>query len=233
MGVILEVNHLKVSYKKEDVIKDVSFFVEEDTIVGIVGESGCGKSTLAKTILGLHKQYKGSIVSNISYAQMVFQDPYSSLNPKKTILFSLMEPLLAAGEKDKKRREEKAYEMLEKVGLSKEEGKKYPSQLSGGQRQRVCIGIALIRKPELLIADEAVSALDVTIQKQILELLLKLQKEFHITILFISHDMRVVYQICEKMIVMKEGKIVEEGFVKEIFENPKSNYTKELIDAII
>ena len=167
--------------------------------------------------------------------QMIFQDPYSSLNPTKTIGWLLEEPLRAVGKLDEslamtaEDRRAAAYDMLHKVGLEDKYFGRKPSQLSGGQRQRISIGQALITGPGLIVADEPVSALDVTIQAQIMELMQKLQEEMQLSYLFISHDINVVYKMCDRIMVMKEGKIVEIGGTEEIFSNPRQQYTKTLL----
>ncbi len=174
-------------------------------------------------------------MSTIPSAQMVFQDPYSSLNPTKTIGWLLQEPLRAAGALDhslamsKSDREAAAYDMLRRVGMDERYFHRRPSELSGGQRQRVSIAQALITNPGFIIADEPVSALDVTIQAQIMELFLKLQEEMRLACLFISHDINVVYRMCDRIMVMKEGHIIEIGKTEEVFGQPREDYTKLLL----
>ena len=241
-NIILSVKNLNVTFAEQtggvfskrnehSVLKDVTFSVKEGEILGLLGESGCGKSTLAKTILGLNKQYSGEILTSVTYPQMVFQDPYGSLNPSRTIRFHLMEPLKMRTNMTRAEMEERSVEMIQKVGLTPEFLDRYPAELSGGQRQRICIAQALMVQPQILIADEPVSALDVTIQAQILELLSSLHKEMGLTILFISHDLRVVYQICDRVMVMKSGQIVESGPVDEVYFSPKEEYTKQLLSS--
>ena len=247
--VILDVQHVNVSYmdggnslfssnKKKQIIFDANFQIKKGEILGLVGESGCGKTTLSKAILGMNKEVEGKILHYSNKPQMVFQDPYSSLNPTKTIGWLLQEPLRAAATYDKQfimtkeEREEAAMEMLKKVGLSEKYFYRKPSQLSGGQRQRVSIGQALITRPGLVIADEPVSALDVTIQAQIMELLRKLQAEMGISFLFISHDMNVMFQMSDRVMVMKEGRIVEIGDTLEVFDHPTDDYTKKLLNEL-
>jgi ABC-type glutathione transport system ATPase component len=238
---ILEVSHLQVSYpcsrktpfekkKSIQVLKDISFSMQKGEILGLVGESGSGKTTLARAVLGLIP-YKGEIKTKVKSPQMVFQDPYGSLNPSKKIGWILEEPLRLKGGMGKQERLEKAVLMLEKVGLDEKFMDRYPRQLSGGQRQRVCIAAALMLEPEFLIADEPVSALDVTIQAQILELFQKIQKEMGLTILFISHDLRVVYRMCGRVLIMQQGELVESGTVEEVYFHPKSAYTEKLLQA--
>ena len=177
------------------------------------------------------KDYDGQIIHHTDHPQMVFQDPFSSLNPSKTIGWILEEPLRINNIGDKLYRKGQAIEFLKKVGLGEEYINRKPHQLSGGQRQRVCIAQALILKPRFIIADEPVSALDVTIQAQILDLLNEVKETCDLSYLFISHDLNVVYQCCDKVIVMKKGHIVEQNTVDEIFDNPQHDYTKQLLAA--
>lgn len=239
---ILEVDNLNVYYKNkgrkdnalQHVLHDVSFCMKKGEILGLVGESGCGKTTLAKAILGMQKRFDGSIKLDCDNPQMVFQDPYGSLNPSKKIGWILEEPLRMKKGDKKLTREQRIKlvdEMLEKVGLDVKVKEHYPSELSGGQRQRIAIAAALLCDTTFLIADEPVSALDVTIQAQIIKLLLKLQQELGISILFISHDLRVVYQMCDRVMIMQNGVILEQGEVEEIYQNPKSEYTQLLLEA--
>ncbi|WP_251205163.1 dipeptide ABC transporter ATP-binding protein [Acetatifactor aquisgranensis] len=221
--------------KKEWVVSGADFEIYPGESLGLVGESGCGKTSLSKAILGMNCHIQGEIRHHSIRPQMIFQDPYSSLNPTKTIGWLLQEPLRAAGALDKSRAMTKgdmvaaAYDMLRKVGLEESYFSRRPSQLSGGQRQRVSIGQALITSPGFLVADEPVSALDVTIQAQIMELLQRLQQEMHLAYLFISHDINVVYRMCDRIMVMKEGRIIEIGETEEIFEHPREDYTKLLL----
>ena len=239
---ILEVDSLNVYYKNkgrkdgalQHVLHDVSFCMNRGEILGLVGESGCGKTTLAKAILGMQKRFDGSIRLDCVNPQMVFQDPYGSLNPAKKIGWILEEPLrMKKGDKKltQEQRVSRVDEMLEKVGLDCKVKEHYPSELSGGQRQRIAIAAALLCDTTFLIADEPVSALDVTIQAQILRLLLKLQRELGISILFISHDLRVVYQMCDRVMIMQKGVILEQGAVDAVYQNPQSDYTRLLLEA--
>ena len=237
---VLQVNHVDVVYddnagffrKKPGfhAVKDVSFAIEQGEIMGLVGESGCGKSTLSKAILGM-QPYTGEITHFTKRPQMVFQDPYGSLNPAKTVGWIVEEPLRAYGKYDAPERKRRVMDMLERVGLGAEYADRRPRELSGGQRQRVGIAVALIQRPRFIIADEPVSALDVTIQAQILELLLELHRDLSLSYLFISHDLNVIYQICDRVMVMKSGRIIESGDVEEVFDHPKEDYTKKLLAA--
>ncbi|WP_204790665.1 ABC transporter ATP-binding protein [Oscillibacter sp. CU971] len=216
---------------RQEVLHDVTFDVRHGEILGLVGESGTGKSTLAKTILGMVKPDRGTVTHYTKRPQMIFQDPYSSLNPFYSVEWTLEEPLRVYGKYNKAERKRRVREMLERVELRPECLGAKPSELSGGQRQRVSIAAALIRRPKFLIADEPVSALDVTIQAQILDLLRALRQELDLSYLFISHDLNVVYQLCDRVLVMKSGRIVEQGTVDEIFDHPKEDYTKQLLAA--
>ena len=221
--------------KGQCVVWDADFEIYSGESLGLVGESGCGKTSLSKAILGINPCVEGEIIHASIRPQMVFQDPYSSLNPTKTIGWLLQEPLRAAGALDrslamtKADREAAAYDMLRRVGMDERYFHRRPSELSGGQRQRVSIAQALITNPGFLIADEPVSALDVTIQAQIMELFLKLQEEMHLACLFISHDINVVYRMCDRIMVMKDGHIIEIGETEEVFGNPREDYTKLLL----
>ena len=215
----------------QEVLHDVSFDVRNGEILGLVGESGTGKSTLARTILGMVSPDQGEVRHYTKRPQMIFQDPYSSLNPAYSVEWILEEPLRIYGKYDKEERRRRVREMLERVELPKECLKARPAELSGGQRQRVSIATALIQRPRFLIADEPVSALDVTIQAQILRLLKDLRDELDLSYLFISHDLNVVYQLCDRVLVMKSGRIVEQGQVDEIFDHPKEDYTRQLLAA--
>lgn len=243
---ILEITDLNVYYqdgsnslfgqkKKRCVVEKVSFDMKKGETLGLVGESGCGKTSLCKAILGMNKDIQGHVVHYSQRPQMIFQDPYSSLNPSKTIGWLLQEPLRAAARLNASRRmtkgdmEAAAYDMLHRIGISEKYFHRKPSQLSGGQRQRISIGQALITQPGLVIADEPVSALDVTIQAQIMELMCRLQEELQLSYLFISHDINVIYKMSDRIMVMKEGKIIEIGVRDELFYHPKKEYTKVLL----
>ena len=179
-------------------------------------------------ILGFIRPDEGEIISQVDHPQMIFQDPFSSLNPAKKISWILEEPLRMQ-KVPKEERKKRVLAMAERVGLSAEHLKRRPYELSGGQRQRVSIAAALIQGSRLILADEPVSALDVTIQKQIMELMVQLQEELQLSILFISHDLNVIYQMCDRVLVMKEGRIVENAETEELFAHPQNDYTKELL----
>lgn len=256
---VLQVRDLKVYYpgersffkKKAEPFKavdGVSFSVSKGETLGLVGESGCGKTTLGRAILQLVPAASGKIILDgkdllkmpakeitalRKDLQIVFQDPYGSLNPRITIGDAIAEPILVHNiETSNRKRKDKVVELLEKVNLKAEHFNRYPHQFSGGQRQRICIARALALHPSFLIFDESVSALDVSVQAQVLNLLNDLKEEFQFTSVFISHDLSVVRYICDRIMVMQKGKIVEEGIAEEVYFNPKQEYTKRLIDAV-
>ena len=256
---LLEIRNLRVQFPvKKNIfgkatqyfkaVDDVSFTVQQGDIVGLVGESGCGKTTLGRTILQLIKPTSGKILlegkdltetdaallrTMRKNLQIVFQDPYGSLNPRITIGDAILEPLkvhaVLAGNKQRK---EKVMELLEKVSLDTDHFNRYPHQFSGGQRQRICIARALALNPSFLIFDESVSALDVSVQAQVLNLLNDLKQEFGFTAIFISHDLSVVHYICNRILVMHKGKIVEAGDADQVYYHPKNEYTQTLVNAI-
>ena len=238
---VLELRNVNICYRERGtalkrrknitVARDVSFTLHRGETLALVGGSGSGKSTIARAITGINKNYTGTIVKTDPNIQMVFQDPAGSLNPAHRIEWILEEPLKIAGGMTREERKERVRAQMRLVHLDEELLDRFPSQLSGGQRQRVCIAAALIRNPKILIADEPVSALDVTIQTEILALLRDLQKELSLSVIFISHDLRTVYQLCDNIVILKEGKIVEQGDVDEIYMHPKDAYTKKLLKA--
>lgn len=208
---ILEVKHVNAYYKegktRRQILEDISFTLFEGEIVGLVGESGSGKSTLCKCVLGLLKDYEGKVIHYTQRPQMVFQDPFSALNPRKTIGWILEEPLRIKGGFTRQERREKAEEMLKRVHLPEEFYGRYPRELSGGQRQRVSIALALITGTKFILADEPLSALDVTVQTQIIALLKELQEKEKICYLFVSHDLDVVSMLCGRVLFLQDGKV--------------------------
>lgn len=229
-------------------VDDVTLNVRKGRTLGLVGESGCGKTTLGRTVLRLIEPTGGEIIYNGTDVtqldrkamremrrkmQIIFQDPYASLNPRMTVGAAIMEPMVIHSlGANKSERIEMAGDLMEKVGLSRNMLNRYPHEFSGGQRQRICIARALAVKPEFIICDESVSALDVSIQSQILNLLLDLQEEFDLTYIFISHDLAVVKFISDEVAVMYNGKVVEMNDAIGIYENPQHDYTKKLLSAI-
>ena len=234
---VLEVRNLNAYYREANrgrwqVLYDVSFSLMEGEILGLVGESGSGKTTLSKVILGLERDYTGEVMHHTTRPQMVFQDPYGSLNPRMTVGRQVEEPLLLTRKYSRSERRERVEEMFKLVGLDSAYLTRYPRELSGGQRQRVSIAAALIQRPKLLIADEPVSALDATIRAQVLDLLLELHDKLGLSYLFISHDLSVVEQMCDQVLIMRDGVIVEQGSVAAVFDDPQHAYTKQLLGAM-
>lgn len=256
---ILELQNIKTYFPKQKsffgttkewlkAVDDVTLDVYEGETLGLVGESGCGKTTLGRTILRLNEPTEGKIffqrndllrlnTDDMRHLrkdmQIIFQDPYSSLNPRIKIGEALMEPMQVHGIlSSNKQRQEKVYELLKKVGLEEKHYSRYPHEFSGGQRQRVCIARALALNPKFIICDESVSALDVSVQAQVLNLLNDLKREFKFTYIFISHDLSVVKFMSDRMVVMNKGKIEEMGDADQIYMNPQKEYTKKLISSI-
>lgn len=255
---LLEVKNLKVYYPIKGGIfgrtvghvksvDDISFEVNAGETVGLIGESGCGKTTTGKAILGLNPIHSGQIIfegqditklvkkNRTPYrkdVQMIFQDVYSSLNPKERVLDLIAEPLRNFEKMTKLEERKRVDELLSIVGLLPENALKYPHQFSGGQRQRIGIARAIALKPKLIVCDEPVSALDLSIQAQVLNYLKDIQEELGLSLLFISHDLGVVRHMCEKLLIMHNGRFVETGSRDEIYNNPHHIYTKRLITAV-
>lgn len=227
---ILEVSNLKKSFGALRAVDGVSFSLEEGDNLAIVGESGCGKSTLAKLMMGLLKADEGQILSHRRKMSMVFQDPYSSLDPLWSLRSSLLEALLKQ-KLSPQEKHSKILKVLESVGLTLKMIDRFPHEFSGGQRQRMAIARALLTEPKILILDEAVSSLDILVQKQIMDLLVQLKKEFNLTYIFISHNLKIVKNFSDRIAVMRDGKIIETGSAKDIFAKPKELYTQTLIKA--
>ncbi|WP_025899969.1 ABC transporter ATP-binding protein [Sneathiella glossodoripedis] len=228
-------------------LNGVSFEIKEGKSFGIVGESGCGKSTLARNVMALEPTDSGSVIiqgeevvcksfSELrplrQHFQMVFQDPYGSLDPHHTVGRIVAEPLAALGKISTEEKNNRVKEVLQSVGLKSTDTEKYPHEFSGGQRQRIAIARALITRPSLIVADEPVSALDVSVQAQVLNLLKDLQDSFGVTYMFISHDLAVVEYLCDEVAVMYLGSIVEKGRTEDLFKSPAHPYTKVLLDAV-
>ena len=226
MRCLVKVNGLRVCYGDYEAVKGVSFSLVEREILGIVGESGSGKSTIAKTLIGLEKPSGGTIAVGAKSMQMVFQDAVGSLNPRLTVRSALTETLRL------KRSKRTAAELLERVGLSEAVLNQYPRELSGGQCQRISVARALACEPEVLIADEPVSALDVSVQARVLNLLRDLRDELGLSIILIAHDLAVVRNVCDRICVMEKGRFVDAGDADEVFSNPTSDYTRRLLTAV-
>ncbi|MFI5769210.1 dipeptide ABC transporter ATP-binding protein [Streptomyces sp. NPDC051658] len=212
-------------------VDGVSLTVRRGETLGIVGESGSGKTTLGRMLVGLLEPTSGRLTRE-ARVQMVFQDPVSSLNPRRSIGESVADPLRASGERDEVVIRARVRDLLTRVGLAPESYDRYPHEFSGGQRQRVGIARALAAEPELIVCDEAVSALDVTTQAQVTALLAELQRELGLALVFIAHDLAVVRQVSDRVAVMRQGRIVEEGEVGQVYENPRDPYTKQLLAAV-
>lgn len=252
--VLLEVKHLKQHFRCSQhwtvpAVDGVSFRLKKGEILGLVGESGCGKSTLARTIMGLYQPTAGEVllkglsISTPSVArkhrkeiqksmQIIFQDSAAALNPRMMVQDSIAEPLRACCTLDKLQLHTRIDELLEQVGLDKSFRTKYPCELSGGQQQRVAIARSIAIRPDLIIADEPIASLDVSVQAQILTLFQQLQQEYHFAFLFIAHDLSVVEFLCDTVGVMWQGKLLEYAPAKELFQHPLHDYTKALLSAV-
>ena len=225
--IVLEVKGLRVRYGDFEAVKGVDFTLEKGGILGIVGESGSGKSTVARTLIGLQRKSSGDVHVNAKSMQMIFQDAVGSLNPRMTVRQTLGEVLKVKGIADAT-----PESLLELVGLSTAVLDQYPRELSGGQCQRVSIARALACRPEVLIADEPVSALDVSVQARILNLIRELRRKLNLSILLIAHDLAVVKNVCDRICVMEKGVFVDSGTALDVFTNPKSDYTRRLLSAV-
>ena len=251
MKELLCVQNLCKSFAGLPVVRSVSFNVNESSTIGIVGESGSGKTTLVRSILRAIQPDSGTVryrnsdgwhdIDSLSdksllplrrEIQMIFQDPFASLNPRMTVQEILEEPLVIHRLGNKAARRQRVMEMLQKVHLDSDSATRFPHAFSGGQRQRIGIARALILEPRLVVCDESVSALDVSVQAQILDLLNELQEELGLTYLFVAHDLRVVQEFCDEVLVMYQGQIVEQGSVETVFEQPTHDYTRLLLSAI-
>ena len=256
--VILQANHLVKTYTQRSgrfgfgstkikALNDVSISLKAGSTLAVVGESGSGKSTLARCLLQLHPfdsgevLFQGQDLAKLSgqalrevrkHLQMVFQDPFASLNPRMKVGEIVGEGLLIHGLGSAAEQKEKVHQMLQRVGLEVADAQKYPHQFSGGQRQRIGIARALVLNPKVVVCDEPVSALDVSVQAQILLLLKELQQEMGLSYIFISHDLRVVRHVADEVVVMHKGEIVEQGAVKDIYNDPQQAYTQQLLSAI-
>ena len=248
---LLEVRALSKFFDGVAAVENVSFDLAPAETLGVVGESGSGKTTLARCILraidpdagsvrfrsaggwtSLHDLKERQLVPLRREMQMIFQDPFSSLNPRMTVRQIIEEPLLVHGERNRAERLAKAQEMLDLVQLEPDSLTRYPHAFSGGQRQRIGIARALVLRPTFVVCDESVSALDVSVQAQIINLLEDLQRELGLTYLFVAHDLAVVRHICDRVLVMHRGRVVETGTVADVFERPQQDYTKLLLSAI-
>ena len=230
-----------------EALADVGFTLEAGRSLGIVGESGSGKSTLARLVMALERPAAGPVLFDgqdlqaLSPAalkraragfQMVFQDPYGSLDPRRTVGQTVSEPLALTGVTDRAERDRRLAEVLDAVGLRASDAAKVPHEFSGGQRQRIAIARALVTRPRLIVADEPVSALDVSVQAQVLNLMQDLQDQYGLTYLFISHDLAVVDLVCDEVVVLQHGRIVEQGRPDELFRRPQHPYTQRLLAAV-
>ncbi len=258
MSALLQVQSLHKHYRlpreqlwqaapKLHALRGVSFALHAGRHLGVVGESGSGKSTLARLVMALEspsagqvllagqdlQQLSGTALRQVRrQMQMVFQDPYGSLDPRRSVGQTVAEPLAVLAGASRSEQQARAADMLQAVGLRASDMHKYPHEFSGGQRQRIAIARALVTRPQLIVADEPVSALDVSVQAQVLNLMLELGASFGVSYLFISHDLAVIDHMCEELIVLKDGQVVEAGPCGQVLENPQHPYTRRLIDAV-
>lgn len=247
---VLEVERLAVEYRRGRrrtlAVENISFDIAAGETVGLVGESGSGKSTIGKAILGLAPvtegsiRYRGSAIDSLTRAQrralakdvqVIFQDPHSSLDPTKPIGYSIAEPVQIHEPASKGVVRQRVYDMLRRVGLSEDAAHRFPAQFSGGQKQRIAIARALILSPKLVICDEPVSALDLSIQAEVINLMAELQHETGASYLFISHDLSIVHYLSDRIIVLKGGHVVERGSAEEVYRDPQQDYTRLLLEA--
>ena len=233
---ILKVSHISASYQegkqRKTVLHDISFELHENEILGLVGESGCGKSTLSKVILGFIRPDEGEIISQVDHPQMIFQDPYTSLDPRMDVAHIIAEPIRFMNLMHGKDVMDRVRQLVELVGLKPDHLNRYPHEFSGGQRQRIGIARALATNPRFIVCDEAVSALDVSIQAQVINMFEELQEKLGVAYLFIAHDLLVVHHISDRIAVMYLGRIVEIADSNELNDNPIHPYTQSLLSAV-
>lgn len=247
---VLEIENLAVEYRRgrrrTRAVENINFEIADGETLGLVGESGSGKSTIGKAILGLAPltegliRYRGTDISTLTRVQrralakdvqVIFQDPHSSLDPTKPIGYSIAEPVQIHEPGPRAVVRERVFEMLRRVGLSEDAAQRFPAQFSGGQKQRIAIARALILAPKLVVCDEPVSALDLSIQAEVINLMAELQRETGASYLFISHDLSIVHYLSDRIIVLKNGHVVEQGSAEEVYRDPQQDYTRRLLDA--
>ena len=236
-SLLLKAEHITKLYKtkneeKRRGIEDISFEIRKGQTYGIIGQSGAGKSTLAKVIAGIEKKTAGSFTFYGKEIQLIFQNPFSAVNPRMCLEQIIEEPWIIRRKGNKKERARKVEEMLQKVRLEPKLKKRYPWEVSGGQLQRAIIARSLMLEPDLIVADEITASLDVTIQAEIMEVLLELKKEYDVSCMLISHDLYFISKMCDRVMVLDQGRCIEEGEVKEIWDHPKDDRTKQLLKAM-
>lgn len=236
-SLLLKAEHITKLYKtkneeKRRGIEDISFEIRKGQTYGIIGQSGAGKSTLAKVIAGIEKKTAGSLFFYGKEIQHIFQNPFSAVNPRMCLEQIIEEPWIIRRKGNKKERARKVEEMLQKVRLEPKLKKRYPWEVSGGQLQRAIIARSLMLEPDLIVADEITASLDVTIQAEIMEVLLELKKEYDVSCMLISHDLYFISKMCDRVMVLDQGRCIEEGEVKEIWDHPKDDRTKQLLKAM-